>query len=77
MCRHAMLTKGGIKTVRTFSCLSVTFREVMLLHQEESVSAARFDWCLFCSKERHKAINQSCGGLGLGKIWILDSGWWG
>lgn len=72
-----MLTNGGIKAVRTFSRLSVTLRQVTLLHQKESVSAARFDWSLFCSRERYKAINQSCAGLGWGRIWILDSGWWG
>lgn len=70
------------KKKKIFS-LSVMIREIMLFHQEESVSAAEFDWSLFCSTERqirrdrHEAMNQSYSGLGWGKIWILDSGWWG
>lgn len=77
VCRHVMLTNGGIKAVKTFSGLSVTVGEMMSLYQEESVSAAKFDRSLFCSTDRHEAINQSCAGLGWGRIWILDSGWWG
>lgn len=75
VCKHVMLTNGGIKAVKTF--LSVTVGEMMLLHQEESVSADKFDRSLFCSTDRHEAINRSCAGLGWGRIWILDSGWWG
>lgn len=42
MCRHVMLTNGGIKAVKTFSGLSVTVGEMTSLHKEESVSAAKF-----------------------------------
>lgn len=73
MCRHAMLTSCIIKAVKTFLCLSVTVREMMPLHQEESVSLIGVSFVA----QTHEAINQSYAGLGWGRIWILDSGWWG